>query len=118
MIILNQREFLVRRRLLRQRSTLTEELLWSRLRRDQLGIKFRRQYGIGPYIADFYAPRARLAVEIDGSIHDSQKDSDEIREKEIEGLGIRFLRFTDQEILGNIENVLDQIRISIQTSLS
>jgi very-short-patch-repair endonuclease len=57
------------RRELRTNATLQEIILWSRLKNDQLGFKFRRQHSFGKYIADFYCPKLRLVIEIDGSQH-------------------------------------------------
>lgn len=84
-----------------------------------MGIKFRRQFGIGPYIVDFYAPRAQLVIEVDGSIHELEeiRVKDYERQKDIEGLGLTFLRFTSQEITGNMEAVLRTIRATLQNPL-
>jgi len=92
---------------------LPETLLWSRLRNNQLhGLKFRRQYGIGSYIVDFYCPKIRLAIEIDGDSHFTDENliaSDGKRQQFIETYGIEFLRFTNKEITENIEGVLNSI---------
>lgn len=111
--IFNQREDIGLRRELRKQQTDTEALLWEEIRGSKLGIRFRRQFGIGSYIVDFYAPRAQLVVEIDGSIHDLEdiRENDRQRQADIEALGMRFLRFTNDEITGNIENVLRQISV-------
>lgn len=118
-LIFNQREDKDLRRLLRSTQTESEALLWQELRGSRLGIKFRRQFGIGPYVADFYAPRARLIVEIDGSVHSDpvvqQKDRE--RQKDIEGLGLKVIRFTVGEITGNIEAVLRTIHAALQNPL-
>lgn len=114
-LIFNQREDIELRRTLRQEQTETEDHLWQELRGSKLGIKFRRQFGIGPYVVDFYAPRAQLVVEIDGSIHELKEvyEKDVERQNDIEGLGLRFLRFTTEEITGNMETVLRTIRLSL-----
>jgi len=59
-----------RRRKLRGDSTESENILWSALRNNKLGVKFRRQYSVEGYVVDFYGPEKRLAIEIEGSIHD------------------------------------------------
>jgi cyclase len=118
-LIFNQREDKALRRTLRKGQTETEELLWQELRGSRLGIKFRRQFGVGAYVVDFYAPRVRLVVEIDGSIHELKeiRQKDIKRQKDIEGLGLRFIRFTNDEITGNMEAVLRTIRTSLQNPL-
>ena len=100
------------RRTLRASMPKAEVLLWSRLRVKQLsGLKFRRQYSIGPFAVDFYCPELKLAIELDGESH-SQEESlqrDAERQGYIEGFGIRFLRFTNNEIYDNLEGVLMEI---------
>ncbi len=93
-----------------------EEILWQRIRRKQLGVKFRRQHGIGRYIVDFYCAELNLAIEIDGDSHfsDEGKEKDTIRDAFIEALGIKVLRFTNEEVMKQTESVLERI---IQFSL-
>jgi very-short-patch-repair endonuclease len=96
---------------LRNKQTPQEILLWSRLRREQLGFKFRRQHSIGGYIADFYCPVKKIVIEIDGSQH-FRKDSKEydcIRSAYFEGLNIKVFRFTNAEINKNINGVIENI---------
>ena len=118
MLIFNQRELKERRRQLRASATASEIFLWSHLRRGELGTKFRRQFGIGAYVLDFYAPIPKLAIEVDGNSHDDKQEYDELRQNEIESYGIEFLRFTDLEVLNNIGSVLERIKARIQSSLS
>jgi very-short-patch-repair endonuclease len=83
-------------RKLRQNMTLGEVLLWQHLKRKQMrGYDFDRQKPIDRYIVDFYCKDLKLAIEIDGSSHDGEeaKINDEIRQKRLESLGVRFLRF-------------------------
>jgi cyclase len=117
--IFNRREDKELRRTLRKEQTETEEMLWQELRGSRLGIKFRRQFGVGAYVVDFYAPKARLVVEIDGSIHELEeiRQKDIERQRDIEGLGLRFIRFTNDEITGNMGAVLRTIRASLQNPL-
>src|SRR5579859_6270896 len=85
-------------RRLRREATATENILWERLRRNQLGIKFRRQVPIGPFVVDFMCPEARLIVEVDGPIHEAQKEADQDRQALIETIGLHFVRFTTDEV--------------------
>lgn len=101
------------RQYLRNHSTQAEWVLWLSLRGRQVGgAKFRRQHGIGKYIVDFYCPEHRLAIEIDGISHGAPggAESDRKRQVVIEQYGIQFLRFTDDQVLGNIDGVLAGIR--------
>jgi len=83
-----------RARELRRAQTDAEKKLWSRLRSAQLhGGRFRRQFPIGPFFADFCAPKEFLIIELDGSQHMEMVDRDEQRTKYLEGLGYRVLRF-------------------------
>src|SRR5262245_30150985 len=84
---------------LRQRSTSAEQILWDRLRNRQLsGAKFRRQQRIRAtvYVVDFCCVEANLVIELDGEIHDYQKEADLLRQQGIEALGYRFLRFSNR----------------------
>ena len=85
--------------------------LWQRLRQQQLGHKFRRQYSVGTYVLDFYCVEAKLAIELDGESHyvAGAKDRDEPRQRFIERFAIRVLRFTNTEIYENLEGVLEVI---------
>jgi very-short-patch-repair endonuclease len=84
---------------LRNQSTLGEILLWRHLRqRQRLGFDFHRQKPIGHFIVDFYAPKLRLAVEIDGGTHFLKADRDATRQRILESMGVRFLRFTEKEV--------------------
>ncbi len=89
-----------------------EILLWANLSRKQLlGYKFRRQYGVEQYVIDFYCPALKLAVEIDGDSHFQigAKERDAERQRFIESFGIEFLRFTNADIYENIDGVIDTI---------
>lgn len=99
------------RRRLRKNATPQEQVLWARLRDRQTGFKFRRQHGIGGYVADFYCPERKLVVEIDGSQH-HETDAvsyDMERTRFFESLGNRVVRFTNAGINTNIEGVLMSI---------
>jgi very-short-patch-repair endonuclease len=99
-------------RKLRQKPTAAEGLLWKQLRTKNLnGLKFRRQHPIGRYIADLYCPEARLAIELNGSVHSQkdQKEYDRIRTETIESLNIRVLRIKNEEVIRDVEKVLGKI---------
>lgn len=95
--------------------TDAEKLLWRYLRNRQLnGYKFRRQYPIYNYILDFYCVENKIAIELDGSQHEKRKIYDEIRTKELQKLGIRVIRFWDNDVLQNIDGVLEQILMKVE----
>jgi very-short-patch-repair endonuclease len=99
-------------RTLRKNQTDAERKLWSVLRNRQLnGIKFRRQFSIDKYILDFYSPEYKIAIEADGGQHYTDEGiiSDNVRAKALEVQGIQMLRFSDRDILLNIEGVCEMI---------
>jgi len=101
-----------RARLLRTSLTDAERFLWSRLRRKQiLGVQFYRQKPIGNYIVDFYAPSARLVIEVDGSQHfePRQAEKDRRRTAYLSQIGLRVLRYNDRQVLLELDSVLDEI---------
>ena len=99
-----------RARELRKKATLAENLLWEQLRNRRLnGIKFRRQHILSPYIVDFYCPAHRLVIEIDGEVHNFQKEYDLSRTTYFEEKNIKVLRFWNNEIEQDIDTVLDKI---------
>ena len=105
-----------KRRDLRKRSTQAEKILWQNLRdRGLEDFKFRRQFSVGFFVLDFYCPELKLAIEVNGYTHDSSeaKKYDRERQMIIEGYGIKFLRFTDDEVRGNIEKALERIKKEI-----
>lgn len=92
---------------LRREPTLAEAKLWKYLRSQSLdGTHFRRQYAIDNYIVDFCAPRAKLIIEVDGSQHLDQQDYDAERTELLKAKGYRVLRFWNDDILNNIEDVM------------
>ena len=104
-----------RARQLRAQSTQAEAKLWSILRGNKLGVHFRRQVPIGPYIADFASSQKKLIVELDGSQHLSTKGlaDDTQRTKYLEGEGFRVLRFNNLEVLKNPSGVAEAIKSNI-----
>ena len=97
------------RKILRNQATPQEGILWSKLRRSQLGFKFRRQHGIGRFIVDFYCPKAKLIIEIDGSQHIHQEEYDSERTDYLSSLGYKVIRFWNNEINTDIEGVMMKI---------
>jgi imidazole glycerol-phosphate synthase subunit HisF len=93
---------------LRKNMTAAEMSLWLYLRAGLNGFKFRRQHLIGLYIADFYCHKVRLIIEVDGSIHNLNdiKESDEVREKELDKWGYTVIRFTNEQVMKTTEEVL------------
>jgi len=100
-------------RRLRAEATAAEEILWQELRRDRLdGFRFRRQHAIGRFVLDFYCPARRIAIEIDGGVHDEphQAARDEARTQALEAQGIAVFRLRNEEILSDLPGALEQIR--------
>lgn len=98
-----------RRQELRNKSTPQEIILWKYLRRSNLGFKFERQHSIGPYIVDFYCPKKKLIIEIDGSQHLDNKWYDKERTDYLINLGYQVLRFWNDDINRNLIGVLAKI---------
>ena len=98
---------------MRREPTPFEVILWRSLSRSQLGgFKFRRQAVIGTFICDFACPLVRLAVEVDGVTHSSEKDA--ARDAALAGYGYRVLHFTNEEVRDNLDGVLTAIRIGCE----
>ena len=103
-------------RQLRENMTDAERHLWAKIRMKQLkGYQFYRQKPIGDYIVDFFCPKAKLVIEIDGSQHFSEKTNqyDRIRDEYMSSLGLRVLRFTNTDVLTRIEGVIERIEEEI-----
>ncbi len=108
-------------RRLRNNSTNAEILLWARLRRKQLlNIQFYRQKPIGNYIADFYAPLAKLVIEVDGGQHfeEDHQQKDKERDLFIEKQGLKVLRFNNLEVLQSINEVTEFIYNTLKLRIS
>ena len=100
---------------LRKTMTKAELLLWNELRRKQInGIRIRRQHPINRFIADFYCTKAKLVIEVDGEIHNYQKEYDIGRTHELENFGIKVIRFTNNDVYSNIANVVNIITNEIK----
>ena len=106
------------RRELRRNLTPAEALLWTNLKESKLdGKKFRRQHGIGPYIADFYCPECRVIVELDGAGHEGPTavEKDDHRTRFLQTCGIRVVRFENRQVFENLDFVLESIRTTLRT---
>ena len=105
---------------LRKNETKAERLLWWALRNKQLGVKFRRQHPLYKFIADFYCHPLRLVIEVDGGVHNSEeaKEYDENRTYIINEFEIEVVRFSKDEVINNINQVLEQIKQIINKPLN
>jgi very-short-patch-repair endonuclease len=101
-----------KRKELRKHLTPAEARLWSQLKNNQIGHKFRRQHSFNYYILDFYCPEKRLAIELDGSPHDTDTGyiKDKQRTEYLQNEGITIVRFENKEIIKNLEGVLVEIK--------
>jgi len=103
----------------RREPTPAEAALWQLLRGRSLGgYKFRRQHPIGRCIVDFYCPKARLVIEVDGEIHQRTVEEDAQRQAELEALKLRVIRFTNDEVLNQPEWVLSVIEAAVSGNLT
>jgi very-short-patch-repair endonuclease len=101
-------------RRLRQEMTDAEKILWACLSKNQLnGVRFRKQHPVGGYIADFYCHEHKLVIEVDGKIHEQQKEYDAMRDAEMIALGLNVMRFTNAEVIGDLEAVIEKIKSSM-----
>ena len=101
-----------RRREQRKSQTPAEKLMWLYLRGKKLSdFHFVRQYSLGPYILDFYCPRIKLAIEIDGPIHDSSGAVvyDKEREAYLRGQSVKIVRFRNEEVISNTKVVIKRL---------
>ena len=109
-----------KRRKLRQTQTYVEKIVWLQLRNRNLkGYKFKRQYSIDYYVIDFYCPELKLAVELDGDVHDQPDriEYDKRRQRYLESFGITFIRIKNEDFLDNayreikrIANIIGKIK--------
>jgi very-short-patch-repair endonuclease len=102
-------------RQLRNNSTLAEVLLWRHLKgRQMLGYDFHRQKPLGTYIVDFFCHELMLAIEVDGSSHNDKLAEDDIRQRELERMGVTVIRFVDFDVKANMNGVVQQIECWIR----
>ena len=114
-------EILYRASQLRRNMTYAEKCLWEKLRAKKvLGLTFRRQHPVNMFIADFYCHRLKLVIEIDGSIHEIEnyRIRDFGREDEFEKFGLATIRFTNEEVINDIDAVLKKITEYCERRLS
>jgi very-short-patch-repair endonuclease len=99
---------------LRRRMTVCEKILWEYLRaRRMVGLKFRRQHPIGPFIVDFVCLSGRIVIELDGPVHDQNKLYDIQRDRWLVSQGYTVIRFKNEELLTNKASVLMAIRMRL-----
>ena len=102
---------------LRRNETIAEKLLWEKLRNNQLGgLKFRRQHPVNIYIADFYCHKFKLIIELDGDYHnqEEQKQKDEVRTEVLRLNDLKIIRFKNEEVEQDINQVLTTIKNKIE----
>lgn len=99
--------------------TDAEALLWNYIRNGALGVKFRRQHVIGDYIADFACISEKLVIELDGGYHNTEqrKEADIVRDAWLKKKGYKVLHFTNEELFGNINKVIIEIKNNINIAL-
>ena len=104
-----------------QRKFMTdaEALLWNYIRNGSLGVKFRRQHAIGDYIADFACISEKLVIELDGGYHNTEqrKEAGMVRDAWLKKMGYKVLHFTNEELFGNINKVIIEIKNNINIAL-
>jgi very-short-patch-repair endonuclease len=100
-------------RKLRKNSTFSEVLLWQKIKGRALNYEFHRQVPIDEFIVDFYCHELMLAIEIDGKSHENKYEYDLMRQKKLEDLGVRFVRFNDLDVKKDIVNIIRSLEITI-----
>jgi len=102
--------------ILRNNMTSPEKLLWEYLKSKPLGFKFRRQHPISTYILDFYCHKKSISIEIDGNYHHrtEQKEKDLERTAYLESIGIKEMRFDNENVINEIQNVIQKIETALR----
>jgi very-short-patch-repair endonuclease len=96
--------------ILRKNMTIPEKVLWEKLKdRKLFNTKFRRQHPVSFFIVDFYCHEHKLVIEVDGEIHETNRDYDLGRTAELNKFGIKVLRFTNDEVFTNIDSIIEKI---------
>src|SRR3990172_5602521 len=103
------KEKLQRAKELRHEMTPAEKILWQELRANKLGVHFRRQQVVAGFIVDFYCHKAGLVIEVDGDIHDLQQEEDARRGKVLNEMGLRIVRFRNEEVMKELSAVVEKI---------
>ena len=96
-------------RRMRRQLSLPEMLLWRVLRLNRRELRFRKQHAIGPCVADFYCPAAKIVIEIDGAMHNERQEADRSRDAYMTSLGLKVIRISAADVLGDPEAVADGI---------
>jgi len=115
--LFNKKSEKEKRRYLRRNITLAEKIIWLNIRRKQIeGERFLRQFSIKHYVLDFYCPKLRLALEIDGETHltEEELEYDKQRQDYLESLGIIFLRFKNEEVFNKADVVIEKIKLRVR----
>ena len=99
---------------LRKHGTMAEALLWNELKNKQLDFQFHRQVPMLDYIVDFFCHELALAIEIDGITHEYKVGYDQVREERLSNIGIKLLRYQDEEVRKNIKWVVNDLYNRIQ----
>jgi 5-methyltetrahydrofolate--homocysteine methyltransferase len=102
----------------RRQATAAERLLWRRLRDREQGFKFRRQHAIGDFVLDFFCLEARVAVEVDGPEHSRQAGYDQWRDEQLQGLGIRVVRMSEQMVRSRLEEAVELVRVVCEKAVA
>ena len=104
-----------KRKVMRDSMTDAESVLWEHIKSKKLGVKFRRQHVIDNYIPDFVALSCKLIIEVDGEIHNYQKEEDQQKTNTLNEIGFKVIRFTNEEVIKNINVVLEKIKYEIES---
>lgn len=116
--LFNKKSEKEKRRYLRNNQTFSEKLVWLNLRKKQVyGERFLRQFSINKFVVDFYCPRLRLVIEIDGDSHFESKEEilyDKEREKYLCSLGLKIIRFNNKEVNQNLDKVISDIEDKVK----
>lgn len=109
-----------RRKWLRKKPTEFEEMLWKELKNKRLGFKFKRQYSLGNFVVDFFCKEQKVAVELEGEIHQRKdvKKYDDYRFKYFQALGVKTVRVKNEQVTESLGEVLDTIRLNLTPSPS
>ena len=111
--LFNKNSLILRRRQLRSKMTNAELLLWSELKNKKVqGYRFKRQFSIDSFVVDFYCPKLKLVIEVDGNIHLKKEEIkyDDYRQNKLQALGLKVLRFTNDEVINDLKIVLERIK--------
>jgi cyclase len=103
----------------RLKPTDAEDFLWKHISGSKIGVRFKRQHPIAYFIADFYCHKAKLIIEVDGEYHNipSQHEYDSNRDFELEELGLKIIRFSNEQVLFDIENTIQKIKIETENRI-